>query len=59
MIIIQFMTQKTIYLEGVEPIVFYGVNNVRFNKLKSYYTDLKIVARGNELKVEEIGRAHV
>ena len=51
-IIIQFMAQKTIYLEGVDPIDFYGVNNVRFNKLKSYFEDLKIVSRGSEIKVE-------
>lgn len=51
-IIIQFMAQKVIYLEGVDPIDFFGVNNVRFNKLKSYFSDLKIVSRGNELKVE-------
>ena len=52
MIIIQFMAQKLIYLEGVDPIDFYGVNNVRFNKLKSYFADLKIVSRGNEIRVE-------
>lgn len=45
------MAEKLINLEGVEPIDFFGVNNVRFNKLKSYFTDLKIVSRGNELKV--------
>ncbi len=46
------MAQKTIYLEGIEAIDFFGVNNVRFNKLKENFSDLKIVARGNELKVE-------
>lgn len=51
-IIIQFMAQKTIYLEGVDPIDFYGVNNVRFNKLKTFFEDLKIVSRGSEIKVE-------
>jgi len=51
-IIIQFMAQKLIYLEGIEPIDFFGVNNVRFNKLQSHFDDLKIVSRGNELKIE-------
>lgn len=51
-IIIQFMAQKLIYLEDIDPIDFFGVNNVRFNKLKSLFPDLKIVSRGNELKVE-------
>lgn len=45
------MAEKLINLDGVEPIDFFGVNNVRFNKLKSFFTDLKIVSRGNELKV--------
>ena len=26
------MAEKLIYLEGVDPVDFYGVNNVRFNK---------------------------
>ncbi len=45
------MTEKLIKLEGLEPIDFFGVNNIRFNKLKSFFPDLKIVSRGNELKV--------
>lgn len=46
------MAQKTIYLEGIESLDFFGVNNVRFNKLKSHFDDLKIISRGNELKVD-------
>jgi phosphate starvation-inducible PhoH-like protein len=46
------MAQKQIYLEGIEAMDFFGVNNVRFNKLKAHYNDLKIISRGNELKVE-------
>lgn len=58
-IIIQFMAQKLIYLEGVEPVDFFGVNNVRFNKLKTHFDDLKIISRGGELKVEgDIKRIH-
>jgi phosphate starvation-inducible PhoH-like protein len=51
-IIIQIMAHKLIYLEGIEAIDFFGVNNVRFNKLKVYFDDLKIISRGNDLKVE-------
>lgn len=51
-IIYQFMAQKLIYLEGIDPIDFFGVNNVRFNKLKNSFHDLKIVSRGNELKID-------
>ena len=46
------MAQKLIYLEGIDPIDFFGVNNVRFNRLKSYFDDLKIISRGSEIKVE-------
>ncbi|MCF8227078.1 MAG: PhoH family protein [Bacteroidales bacterium] len=46
------MAQKLIYLEGIEPLDFYGVNNVRFNKLKEYFSDLKVVSKGSELRVE-------
>ena len=46
------MAQKLIYLEGIDPIDFFGVNNVRFNKLKAFFDDLRILSRGNELKVE-------
>jgi phosphate starvation-inducible PhoH-like protein len=46
------MAQKLIYLEGIDPIDFFGVNNVRFNKLRDFFSDLNIISRGNELKVE-------
>jgi len=49
-IIIQSMAEKVIILEGVSPIEFFGVNNVRFKKLKSYFPDLKIVSRGEEVR---------
>ena len=44
------MAEKLIYLEGVDPVDFYGVNNVRFNKFIEHFDDLKIVSRGNEIK---------
>ena len=49
--IIQFMAEKIIYLEGVDPVDFFGVNNIRFNKLKDAFPELTIVSRGNEIKV--------
>ena len=45
------MAEKLIYLEGVDPVDFYGVNNVRFNKFIELYSDLKIVSRGNEIRI--------
>jgi phosphate starvation-inducible PhoH-like protein len=51
------MAEKLIYLEGVDPVDFYGVNNVRFNKFIEIYNDLKIVSRGNEIRISgEPGR---
>jgi len=45
------MAEKLIYLEGVDPVDFYGVNNVRFDKFVKLFPDLKIVSRGNEIRV--------
>ncbi len=45
------MAEKLIYLEGVDPVDFYGVNNVRFNKFIQLFPDLKIVSRGNEIRI--------
>jgi phosphate starvation-inducible PhoH-like protein len=45
------MAEKLIYLEGVDPVDFYGVNNVRFNKFIELFPDLKVVQRGNEIRI--------
>lgn len=45
------MAEKLIYLEGVDPVDFYGVNNVRFNRFIELFPDLKIVSRGNEIRI--------
>jgi phosphate starvation-inducible PhoH-like protein len=44
------MAEKLIYLEGVDPVDFYGVNNVRFNRFIELFPDLKVVSRGNEIR---------
>ncbi|MBU8891740.1 MAG: PhoH family protein [Bacteroidales bacterium] len=46
------MIEKVIYIEGIEPVNIYGVKNVRLDILKNYYPKLKIVARGDEIKVK-------
>jgi phosphate starvation-inducible protein PhoH and related proteins len=46
------MIEKVIYLEGVEPVNVYGVKNTRLEILKSFYPELKIIARGDEIKVK-------
>jgi phosphate starvation-inducible protein PhoH and related proteins len=45
------MSEQLIYLEGVDPALLYGVNNNLLDKLKSFFPKLKIVARGNEIRV--------
>ena len=45
------MIEKVIVLEDVDPIVFYGVNNTNMQLIKALYPKLRIVARGNVIKV--------
>jgi phosphate starvation-inducible PhoH-like protein len=44
------MIEKLIYLEGVDPVAVYGVNNVRYERIRNAFPRLKLVARGNEIK---------
>lgn len=45
------MTERHIVLEDVDPVIFYGVNNVNMQMIKALYPKLRIVARGNIIKV--------
>ncbi|MBP1668617.1 MAG: family ATPase [Bacteroidetes bacterium] len=45
------MIEKTIYLEGIDPLTFYGTNNKNLDKLKSNYPKLRVIGRGVEIKV--------
>ena len=45
------MIEQTYILEGVDPVVFYGVNNGHLQLLRTLYPKLRIVARGNVVKV--------
>jgi phosphate starvation-inducible PhoH-like protein len=45
------MIEKLIYLEGIDPVNLYGINNLKFEKIKSFFPKLKIVARGHDIKV--------
>ncbi len=45
------MIEKHIVLEDVDPVVFYGVNNTNIQMIKALYPKLRIVARGNIIKV--------
>ncbi len=43
------MIEKSIYLEGIDPVNIYGANNVLLNRITSNYPKLRIIARGNEV----------
>jgi phosphate starvation-inducible protein PhoH and related proteins len=45
------LSEIIINLEGVDPIEFYGVNNSKLTLLKNSFPKLKIVSRGNKIKV--------
>ncbi|MBP1594261.1 MAG: putative phosphate starvation-inducible PhoH-like protein [Bacteroidetes bacterium] len=45
------MIEKLIVLEDIDPVIFYGVNNTNIQLIKALYPKLRIVARGNVIKV--------
>lgn len=44
------MIERHIVLEGIDPVSFYGVNNVHLQMLKKLHPKLRIVARDNIIK---------
>ena len=54
------MHKKIIYLEAIDPVNIYGVNNSNIEKIKKYFPKIKIIARGQEIKaigeIKEIQR---
>ena len=45
------MLEKHIVLDDADPAVFYGVNNTNLQLLKAMFPKLRIVARGNVLRI--------
>jgi phosphate starvation-inducible PhoH-like protein len=45
------MIERIYILENVDPVVFYGVNNMNIQLVKTLFPKLRIVARGNIMKV--------
>ncbi|GHT43482.1 phosphate starvation protein PhoH [Bacteroidia bacterium] len=45
------MIERIYILENVDPVVFYGVNNMNMQLIKTLFPKLRIVARGNVMKV--------
>lgn len=45
------MIEKHIILEDIEPIMFYGTNNVHLQMIRSLYPKVRIMARGNVVRI--------
>ncbi|MGB9746566.1 MAG: PhoH family protein [Bacteroidales bacterium] len=45
------MMEKVVYLEGIDPVVLYGINNIHFEFLKKAFPKLRMIGRGDELRV--------
>lgn len=45
------MIEKLIVLEDIDPVIFYGVNNANMQMIKALFPKLRIVARGDVIKV--------
>lgn len=45
------MIERIYILESVDPVIFYGVNNANMQLVKTLFPKLRIVARGNVMKV--------
>ncbi len=44
------MTEIVIFLEDIDPVVFFGTNNILLDKIRSFFPKIKILSRGNEIK---------
>jgi phosphate starvation-inducible PhoH-like protein len=44
------MIEIIIFLEDIDPVVFFGTNNSLLDKIRSFFPKIKIMARGNEIK---------
>lgn len=45
------MTEKTINLKGTDPLILYGPNNTNLETIKKFFSRLKLIARGDQLKI--------
>ncbi|MCU0432864.1 MAG: PhoH family protein [Bacteroidia bacterium] len=54
------MAEKNLEITAVDPIVIYGVNDVKIERLRNHFPKLKLVARGDTIRVigdnDEIAR---
>ncbi|MFZ2286151.1 MAG: PhoH family protein [Bacteroidales bacterium] len=49
------MTERVIMLEEIDPVVMLGPNNRLLDQIQGYFPKIRLIARGNEIKV--IGEA--
>ena len=45
------MIERIIIIDSIDPVIFFGTNNSNVQLIKSLYPKLRIVARGNVIKV--------
>lgn len=45
------LKEQSIIIEGVEPVIIFGLNDEILNRIESSYPKARLTARGNELKV--------
>ncbi|MCD8281988.1 MAG: PhoH family protein [Prevotella sp.] len=45
------MTERTIILDTIDPIMLYGVNNSRLALVRSFFPKLRLTARGNVVRM--------
>lgn len=45
------MSEKTLRVDSVDPLEIYGANNKYLNLIQKYFPELKIIARGAQIKV--------
>ncbi len=45
------MTERVILLDGIDPVVMFGPNNRLLEQIQGYFPKIKLVARGNEIKL--------
>ena len=54
------MSEKVLEINSINPLDLYGANNKKLTFIKQFFPKLKIVARGNQLKLigEEVVIQH-
>jgi phosphate starvation-inducible PhoH-like protein len=46
------LAEKNIEIKGINPVELFGINNAKFKHIQSFFPDLKINSRGNQISVD-------